>query len=283
MKIARIFTGNIENRRGKFNNVYQRIVNLEKKSELKTDSYVIQYTYSGLFRKIKNIKKRKQDEFSMINGLALKNIWVHLTLIEYIIVHILKMKDIPCKGQLVKYVPLFKKYDILLTHDLESTYVATLVKENYDVPFVITWHGSDINLYPFNNKKTFKTIKHFLEYSDYNFFVSKKLKDKSDEIFITNNKSHLYSGPSSLFYKKSKIEIIQIKERLNISSQYVVGFIGNMIPIKNIKSLPAIMKRIKDDIKDVTFIMIGDGPLLKDLKKVRSEEHRVGREEKIRK
>ncbi len=266
MKIAIIFTGDLNNRKGKFNNIYERISYLKKIKSLEIDVFLIQYNYSWLFKKFKKVNVDLGCHAEM-NGVFFNILWINLTLFEYLITHKFKLKDIACKNQLGKYVDLFENYDMLSVHDLLSSQLATLVKQKTNTPFVITWHGSDINTYPFNNQQTFKTVKFFLENTDYNFFVSKKLKTVSDKIAQTNIKSHLYSGPSENFYQKPLNEKILLKNKFNITSQFVVGFIGNLVPIKNVSVLPDIFSKIQNKISNVSFLIIGDGPLLESLQK----------------
>jgi len=266
MRIAIIFTGDINNRKGKFNNIYERINQLKKVSGLDVDVFLIQYKYSWLFKKFKKVNLALEEN-SIINGITFKNLMVKLTLAEYISTYRLKLQDIACKKQLSKYEHRFKEYDILSVHGLLDLSLASSVKKKYGIPFVMTWHGSDINRYPFTNKKTFKSVKFFLEYADYNFFVSKELKRVSDKIAITNDKSHLYTGPSEIFNKKSSLEKTKIRENLNISSKHIIGFIGNIMPIKNVLVLPEIFREIQNKTNDVGFLIIGDGFLLDALQK----------------
>ena len=267
MKIARIFTGDIDNRKGKFNNVIERIKHLQKLSEVESDIYIIQYKYMWLFRWLRKVPKKNIVESVTIDGIKLKMLWVRLSLLEYLLVHKLKVKDIACKKQLNKYHDLFKSYDILATHDLLSSHLASLVKKIYNIPFVVTWHGSDINKYPHRSKSTYNTIKFLLKYADYNFFVSKALMKNSDTITRTKNKTHLYSGPADNFFRKSDEEIDRLKKKLQITSKNVIGFIGNLEPIKNVMVLPEIFHYIQNQVQEETsFVVIGNGRLEYQLK-----------------
>ncbi len=89
---------------------------------------------------------------------------------DYILTYCLKRKDISCKSQLGKYVILYKNFDLLSAHALPDMYLAYLVKQKYGIPFMNTWHGSDINIWPFVSKKGFETTKLLMVNADYNFF-----------------------------------------------------------------------------------------------------------------
>ena len=268
MKIARIFTGDISNQKGKFNNVIERIKHLNKVQDIESDNYLIQYHYTWSFRLFKSINNQCKFELqTKVDGVTLINIWVKMSLLEYLMVHKLKLKDVECKKQLNTHISTFKDYNLLTTHDLLSSYLAIKAKEQYNTPFVITWHGSDINKYSYRSKKTYNFIKLCLEQASMNFFVSKALLRKSDEITQTQNKTHLYTGPSEIFYKKKSDEVNDFKRELNITTKYVVGFIGNLEPIKNVLTLPSIFYAIQNELKDVSFLIIGDGRLKNDLSK----------------
>lgn len=266
MKIARIFTGDIDNRKGKFNNVIERIKHLQQVNEVESDIFIIQYKYTWLFRWFRNMPKKNEDKSATIDGIKLNILWVKFSLFEYLFTYKLRLKDIACKEQMNKYVDVFKNYNILATHDLLGSYLASSVKEKHKIPFVATWHGSDINKYPFRSKATFNIIKSLLEYADYNFFVSKALMKNSDTITRTENKTHLYSGPADNFFRRPDEEIDQFKKKLQITSRNVVGFIGNLEPIKNVMVLPEIFHSIEDKVEEVAFVVIGDGRLEEQLK-----------------
>lgn len=258
MKIARIFTGDLNNRKGKFNNVIERVKHLQSAEGVQSDLFLISYAYTWSFRLFKNVQIAKSEE-QTIDGIAFRTITVKMTLLEYLLVYRLKIKDIACKDQLSRYVDLFKDYDILATHDILSSYLASLVKQRFNLPYVITWHGSDINKYPHRSKPTYNTIKYLLEDADYNFFVSKTLMESTDSITKRAAKSHLYSGPADSFFRKSDEEIDRFKKELQIHTKHVVGFIGNLEPIKNVLALPEIFHRIQRKVVETTFVIIGDG------------------------
>src|SRR5690606_3859826 len=117
------------------------------------------------------------------------------------------------------------------------------IKEKYNIPYVSTWHGSDINVLPFSNKSAKKYIQILLKSANHNFFVSEKLLQVSNEICYTDNKSVFYTGPADSFKELSDIEKNELRLKHNISSKYVVGFVGNYVAIKNVLVLPDIFLR----------------------------------------
>ena len=273
MKIAILNTGSTNNRKGAFNNVHERIKHLQVLDGVEVDVYLIQHYDSWLFRFVRNrfkpddTKKATKEMITTIDGVRYKNLWVKHKMIDYILSNQLKLKDISCKSQLDQFVDIFKDYDLLSVHALPDMYLAFLVKLKYGIPFVTTWHGSDINVWPFVNKEGFKTTKLILKNADFNFFVSKKLMSVSEQITSKGSKDYLYSGPADNYLNPPQNNKEFLRNKLNISSKYLVGFIGNMVAIKNVMILPDIFRMIQNELHDVSFIVVGDGRLLDNLKK----------------
>ena len=265
-KIAILNTGSVNNRKGQFNNVHERIKHLQAVSEVDADAYLIRHYDSWAFRFLRN-KKELKENISVRDGVKYNNLWVKHKLWDYILTYRLKRKDISCKSQLEQYVSLFKNYDLLSVHSLPDMYLAYLVKQKYGIPFVNTWHGGDINVWPFVNKKGFKTTKLLMENAEHNFFVSKRLQQISDKITKTNNKSHLYTGPSDIFYKQRIVDKQKLREDLNIQSKYLIGYIGNLVSEKNVLCLPDIFSTLNAFMDGFYFIVVGDGVLENKLKK----------------
>ena len=277
MRIAILNTGNTNNRKGAFNNVHERIKHLKRLKEVQVDAYLIRYIDSWMFRLVRNrfnpINKIKEtiEAAITIDGVSYTNLYVKHKIIEYILTYRLKIKDIASKSQLNQFVDQFKEYDLLSVHALPDMFIAYLVKQKYGIPFVTTWHGSDINVWPFVSKKGFKTTKLILENADFNFFVSKKLMSVSEQITSKGSKDYLYSGPADNYLNPPQNNKEFLRNKLNISSKHLVGFIGNMVAIKNVMILPDIFRMIQDKLHDVSFIVVGDGRLLDNLKKKNQE------------
>src|SRR5699024_8868588 len=100
------------------------------------------------FSTLRNVQIKK-EETTIIDGVTIKNLWVKETVIEYFITYKLGSKAIMGNFQIKKFIPLFEDYDMISTNDLLSSYLALLIKKKYHIPFSITWHGSDINVYPY--------------------------------------------------------------------------------------------------------------------------------------
>lgn len=272
MRIAILNTGNTNNRKGAFNNVHERIKHIKRLKEVQVDAYLIRYIDSWMFRLVRNrfnpnnIIKETIETVITIDGVSYTNLYVKHKIIDYILTYRLNIKDIASKSQLNQFVDQFKDYDLLSVHAIQDMYIAFLVKQKYGIPFVTTWHGSDINVWPFVNKEGFKTTKLILENADFNFFVSRKLMHTSDKITKKGKKDYLYSGPADIYIHPPRHSKEYVRNELKISTKYLVGYIGNMVPIKNVMILPDIFRRIQSILHDVSFIVVGNGDLLNNLK-----------------
>lgn len=265
-KIAKIFFGNPKNQKGLFNNVIERTKHLIE-VESNVDCYIIRLEHSLIIRVLKkNFKKPKREDLSIIDGLIFKNLWITMGIFDYLITHRFNRRLIVGIKQIRQYTPLFRNYDLLSVHGLEAAYLSTQVKKRYNIPFVTTWHGSDINITPFSSNHKRAHAKQLLDAADHNFFVSKKLLDTSNRISDTLKKSVLYTGPASSFKIYNVTKKDEIRNKLGIKTKYVVGFIGNLIPIKNVLILPFIFKELQSNSNDISFVIVGDGDLEDQLK-----------------
>lgn len=261
MKIAKILIGSPYNRKGFFNNVMERTKHLME-VEPNVDCYMIRIEYGLILRLLKRqIKRPGRDKFSVIDGMEFRNLWITMGLFNYLVTNRLHRKIVISEKQLNRYIKYFEKYDLLSSHGPEAIFLSSLVKKRFEIPFVATWHGSDINITPFKSKKSKQKIKQLLEKADHNFFVSQKLLETANNISAKTKKSVLYTGPSSAFYRYDIARRVAVAKTYNISTTYTIGFIGNFVPIKNILLLPEIFQKLQESLNDVSFVMVGDGEL----------------------
>ena len=267
MKIAKIFAGDPNNRKGYFNNVIERTKHLIDK-EPNVDCYLIRRSYPFSVRLLKrqlNIRQNK-PEFTTIGNIRFKNIWISPGVIDYVISHRLNLRLVQNKKQLLKHLNNFKDYELISSHGMEANYLSMLINKRFSIPYVPTWHGSDINIRSFKNLFLKNQVKKVLDSAYHNFFVSEKLLDTSLKISKSENKSTLYTGPSESFIKYSSSNKQYLRKRIGIQTEYVVGYVGNFEPIKNVMILPAIFKKIQENMDQVSFVIVGNGSLGSELR-----------------
>lgn len=265
MKIAKVLVGSPSNRKGFFNNVIERTKHL-KAVEPEVDCYIIRIEHGLVLRLLKRqFRAPVLDEFCTVEGITFKNLWIKMGALNYLLAHRLHRNIVISKKQLGCHAALFEQYDLLSSHGIEAVYFSNLVKDKFNIPFVATWHGSDINISPFKSKKTKRKVKQLLEAADHNFFVSRKLLETADAISAQAKKSVLYTGPSNAFYRYGSARRLVVADEYNIKTTYAVGFIGNFATIKNVLVLPAIFRKLQECIEGISFIIVGDGELRKRL------------------
>lgn len=262
MKIAKIFSGDPNNQKGQFNNILERTKKL-KTIEPDVDCYIIRVQQSWLMRFLKRqlYNKEFRAEYTDIQGIRFKNIWIQMSFLDYIFTFKLNKKLNIANSQLQKHISLFSEYDLLSVHTYEAVALARLVKNNYKIPFVSTWHGSDINYRAFSNNKLEKMVANLLDEASHNFFVSDTLKDTALKISQKPNKTVLYTGPADIFYPYSAEKKEKLKIKYGLRQQYTVGFIGNFVSVKNVLVLPDVFYEIQRRIPEVNFVFVGDGEL----------------------
>lgn len=168
------------------------------------------------------------------------------------------------------------KFDLIHAHPTYPTgYIALLFKEKYGIPYVVTAHGSDIHTYPKANLEIRKSTLEILNHADKAIFVSKKLLDIAASVlgYKGNNSIVIPNGVD--VRKFIPMDKFKIREKLQLSTDYkYVGFIGNLIPIKNAQLLPEIFNLVKKSYNSVKFIVIGDGELYNYIQK-KCQEHNL--------
>jgi len=146
-------------------------------------------------------------------------------------------------------------------YEVAAGNVARLISERTGIPYVITLHGSDVNIVMRRRAATYVNT---LERASKCIFVSNALLEKA--------KSFGYSGKNGvvipngydpeIFYPSDK-DTMRKKLGVYRPNLKYVGFVGNLNKIKRADKLPSIFWEIHKRVPDVMFIVVGDGPLRK--------------------
>jgi len=133
--------------------------------------------------------------------------------------------------------------------------VAKLLSEKLNIPYVVTCHGSDINLGMPNNKELYNDV---LESAGKVMFVSNALLNKAKSLgYSGNNSIVIPNGMEPDLLKPLDKE--KIKRELGLNKK-VVGFVGGLKPIKRADKFPEIFKNISSK-QEVECLVVGDGEL----------------------
>ncbi|WP_144775908.1 glycosyltransferase [Marinobacter maritimus] len=259
MKVAKIIEGSPDNKMGLFNDAILRTKRLKSKVK-SVDCYMVRVRYSFALRILKGkIRLPPKERVSLVDGIWFKNLWVKIGLLDYILVYKLNARAFLCERSLRKYDNIFRGFDVITSHGLLANVLAKIVNENQGLPYVPTWHGSDINIYPFKNDRRRIAIKYIMDSAYANVFVSNKLMETSCRISKKSNKEVLYSSINSIFFRFSEERRNELRRRYSIQNKKVVGFVGNLIDIKNVMVLAPLFRRLQDSLEDVAFFIVGEG------------------------
>lgn len=268
MKVAFIAHGDPNNMKGKMINIHERALRLKelKPHDMYIDYFMLRPSYSLLFSILKKdkrsnikIKEKKIDSITYIN------LWAKRGVLDQLLTFKLKLKGIISQSPVKRIAKKFKDYDLIISHGFGGNYLGYEIYKKHRIPYITSWHGSDINIYPFKNKKTFALIKEIIENAEMNVFVSKALMNKSDEVTTKGKKEYIYTGVNKAFYKYPSDKVKTLKTHYDVTDKQVIGFIGNIIPVKNIQSLPKIVDNIYRSNKNIVFWIIGNGSLEAEL------------------
>ena len=262
-KIALLIGASIYNQKGLFNAAHERAKHLIEVSDAQIDLYLISTYKAGIGRLLSREKEIARPENFTKDGLTYRIIWLKNTLVDYILVHKLKKCRYSATSEFKRYLPLFKDYELIEGHTTGS-FVWQIYK-TFGTPYTITWHGTDIHTTPFLSKDHLHETKLLIEYAAHNFFVSEALLETSGRITEKGQKSVSYNGRDISFVCFPTEEKQKIKEKFAVTGKKVVAFVGNLIPVKNIKTLPDIFHNIYRQEKNIEFWVLGKGPLMNSL------------------
>lgn len=277
MKIAILSSGDLSEMKGVMNYVHEKakhINNVSGSEIIECDVYIIRQVTTKLFRLLtshsftKSFRPLKQEDTTIYDHVLYHNLWHEYGIISNIVDT--KYRKIPLDNKNIsKFSKSLKSYDIIASHTLVGHYLAYKTKLLYNVPFVATWHGSDINVDPYKNKVAEAFTSTILANADMNLFVSKALLEASKNLSNTSSKDVIYTGPSDLFKRAADADILRFRKQNGVDSQQIIiGFTGNLISIKNVLVIPEILKKVNQKLGNkfkFTLWVAGNGNLQSQL------------------
>lgn len=161
--------------------------------------------------------------------------------------------------------------DILNFHGAKSNFLYFIINKRMKLPCIVTIH-SDYRYDFLNNgfKKYFYTplsvmgLKKFRNYICVSNYLKKLLEDNNFE----GNKYIVNNGVNFDSFKENISPDI-IREKFQIEKQdFVYIMVARMHPIKNHEKLIKAFSYLKKEFQDVKLLLVGDGPLEENLKKL---------------
>ena len=162
---------------------------------------------------------------------------------------------------------IIKKFKPELIHAHSATpdgYVGLLLRKTFNIPVVVTLHGSDINLYPFQDRFTYLMTKRVLTKARKIIAVSKALKEVAQGKIAPGAQIEVvYNGVDIHKFAFSPDKRILIRRRLGICSQDIVLiFVGNIMRQKGVFEIWLAFQELFKKYKNIHLIVVGDGPEL---------------------
>lgn len=263
IRIAVIFESSPFDRKGLFNAVHNRIRHLHSTGECEIDAYCIHSRDTAFTRRVRHTPRVSFVDQVTVDDVRYKMLWYDFSVIDHILVYKLHKHPFFFSRFLSRNVELLKGYDCICAHSFSGAYFAYEASRRFDVPYIVTWHGSDIHTHPWRNSMILKDTRLLMEGASNNLFVSRALMSESDRIVTAVRKEVLYNGVSTSFKRYSQQRREELQHQYGIrTGERVVAFAGSIVAVKNVLSLQQIFHSIKETYDGtVRFWMMGDGKL----------------------
>ena len=253
--------------KGLRNYVVSKSIFLQQRSapDFQVDYYIINTVLSPLPCKILKVDRKRSicygAEEIVIEGVTFKLIFLQRNLLHVLYERLTRRLPL-YSFQTKRIARRFKGYDIITCHSISAHRLALRINEMYMTPYVTTFHGSDITVFPFKNDSYKEFIRIVTKRAAMNFYVSKGLWKQSNEIIPEGKKDYIYTGVAPAFFEYSVEKKKELREKYGIVEKKVVAFSGNLFQIKNPMALPPIFDIVhKSEGDKCVFWIIGDGDL----------------------
>lgn len=288
MKILFISSIDPKRKSGLFIAVHNRIKQYKYNNDFSVNilniSYFDSYSISKV-RSLLNLNKTfsiKDLQFKY-DEIVYNNLSVKINILNKILLKIGRNNLIIKKILNENYVRIYeqiKNVDLVFIHGgFLVGEIGCEICKFFKKPFFIMFHGSDIHEVPKKSRIWFENTKKMISSSQETFFVSHALRDLAKRLKLLNKNGIVsYSGVNrDIYFKQELCQINTTKKKLGINENVkIVGFVGNIISVKNVEMLPEIFYMIKKIFKrEVAFVIAGDG-YLKD--KINSKMQEMGLE-----
>lgn len=263
-KAAVIFEGSPFDRKGLFNAVHNRVKHLVGTGKCSVDAYCIHSWDTAFTRKVRHTPyvPEKKDHVD-VDGISYHMLWYDFSIFDHMTVEKLHLRPLLFSRFIERTVPMLQEYDVIIAHSFTGALIAYEVRKRYGIPYYVTWHGSDIHTHPVRNKLIRKDTRMVMEAATCNFFVSKALMLKSDELTLNAAKKVLYNGISESFerFPDDKRRGLRVQYGLSLDDK-VVAFVGSIVAVKNVHVLQPLFHAIRAGFDGkLRFWMVGDGKL----------------------
>lgn len=272
LRVAVIFESSPFDRKGLFNAVHNRVKGLLGTGECWVDAYCIHSRDNALTRRLRHTSYVPQVETVSVDEVTYRMLWYRFSVLDHLTLEKFGRRPLFFKRFMSLHVDYLKGYDYVIAHSFTGALFAYEAAQRFGTPYFVTWHGSDVHTHPWRVDVIREDTKKVMDAAKCNFFVSKALMAASERITSTACKEVLYNGVSEDFVKYDEETRLMSRERFGISAEEkVVAFAGNLVPVKNVLTLPHIFKAISEQYDaPLHFLIAGDGKLRKQLEALSS-------------
>ena len=272
LRVAVIFESSPFDRKGLFNAVHNRVKGLLGTGECWVDAYCIHSRDTALTRRLRHTSYAPQVETVSVDEVTYRMLWYRFSILDHLTLEKFSRRPLFFKRFMATHVDYLKGYDYVIAHSFTGALFAYEAAQRFGTPYFVTWHGSDVHTHPWRVGVIREDTKKVMDAAKCNFFVSKALMAASERITSTACKEVLYNGVSEDFVKYDEETRLMSRERFGISAEEkVVAFAGNLVPVKNVLTLPHIFKAISEQYDaPLHFVIAGDGKLRKQLEALSS-------------
>lgn len=148
--------------------------------------------------------------------------------------------------------------DVIHAHfAMPSGGAAAVVSQRISIPYVLTLHGSDVNIYPHYSRSAYRAFLTAVQSAADVLAVSDTLKDKAKEMTGVEG-SVLPIGVRLDRFQKPSASKDELREKLNLpKEQTLLVYIGRLVKEKGVLELAEAVRQLEGNYKAV---FIGDGP-----------------------
>ena len=157
-----------------------------------------------------------------------------------------------------------QKYDLINGHFLWFTERLPEFKKLFNIPYVITVHGSDLHEITSYDSMAINNAMNILNNADHCIFISKYLLNYARSLgYSKNNCSVIYNGVDKMIFKYNPESDIK-----KTSDNIILGFVGHVTFVKRADILPLVLKLLHKKLPSAKLMIVGcgDGDLLPYLK-----------------
>jgi phosphatidylinositol alpha-1,6-mannosyltransferase len=167
--------------------------------------------------------------------------------------------------QIRKIIKKEKIEKIYVHHVLPSGYVAYLLKKFFKIPYVVFFHGTDLEV---GLKRKARRLKKVCNGAEKIVVSGEFLKNKLINRFedLENKIVILHPCPGSFFLKPIKEEELEIlRSKLALNGKKVLISVGRMADGKGFPHMVRLLPKILEKVPNLVWLVIGDGPKKEDL------------------